>query len=56
MHVSAAVGANTLAVFGPTDPVRWAPRCARLHIVRAADARMESVTAAHVAQQALNAI
>jgi ADP-heptose:LPS heptosyltransferase len=35
MHVSCAVGAKTLAVFGPTDPVRWAPRCANLSFVRA---------------------
>ncbi len=37
MHVSCAVGAATLAVFGPTDPVRWAPRCANLTVVRAKD-------------------
>lgn len=35
MHVSCAVGAKTLAVFGPTDPVRWAPRCPNLYFVRA---------------------
>jgi heptosyltransferase-2 len=35
MHVAAAAGATTLAVFGPTDPHRWAPRTDKLHIVRA---------------------
>jgi heptosyltransferase-2 len=35
MHVAAAAGATTLAVFGPTDPHRWAPRTNNLHIVRA---------------------
>ena len=35
MHVSCAVGAKTLAVFGPTDPVRWAPRCPNLFFVSA---------------------
>jgi len=37
MHLAAAAGAETLAVFGPTDPVRWAPRCGNLHFVRAPD-------------------
>jgi heptosyltransferase-2 len=35
MHVSAAARARTLAVFGPTDPFRWAPRCDNLQVVRA---------------------
>jgi len=35
MHVSCAVGAGTLAVFGPTDPARWAPRCSNLSVIRA---------------------
>jgi ADP-heptose:LPS heptosyltransferase len=56
MHVAAAVGANTLAIFGPTDPDRWAPRSPRLHIVRAADGRMESVTATRVVQQAVDVL
>jgi ADP-heptose:LPS heptosyltransferase len=56
MHVAAAVGANTLAIFGPTDPDRWAPRSPRLHIVRAADGRMESVTARRVVQQAVDVL
>lgn len=30
MHVAGAVGAPTLALFGPTDPGIWAPRAARL--------------------------
>ena len=35
MHVAAAAGARTLAIFGPTDPVRWAPQSPNLHTVRA---------------------
>jgi len=29
-HLSAALGTPTMAIFGPTDPVRWAPRGARV--------------------------
>lgn len=32
-HLAAATGAPTLAVFGPTDPVRWAPRGRRAAVV-----------------------
>jgi heptosyltransferase-2 len=35
MHVACAAGARVLAVFGPTDPVRWAPRSPGLRVVRA---------------------
>jgi ADP-heptose:LPS heptosyltransferase len=31
-HLAAAVGAPTLALFGPTDPAVWAPRAA--HVIR----------------------
>ena len=35
MHVACAAGARVLGIFGPTDPVRWAPRSPGLRIVRA---------------------
>ncbi len=41
MHVSCAVGARTLAVFGPTNPRRWAPRCRNLVTVRAPEGRLD---------------
>jgi ADP-heptose:LPS heptosyltransferase len=44
MHVACAAGANTLAVFGPTDPVRWAPRCANLKVVRAENGDLERLS------------
>jgi ADP-heptose:LPS heptosyltransferase len=52
MHVAAAAGARTLAVFGPTDPARWAPRCRCLTVVRSHDGRLLSVDAAKVAAAA----
>jgi ADP-heptose:LPS heptosyltransferase len=48
MHVSAAVGARTVAVFGPTDPVRWAPRCPNLRVVKAKDGDLSRLTVAEV--------
>jgi ADP-heptose:LPS heptosyltransferase len=32
-HLAAAVGAPTLAVFGPTDPALWAPRGKAVRVV-----------------------
>ena len=32
-HLAAAVGCPTVALFGPTDPVVWAPRGARVRVV-----------------------
>jgi ADP-heptose:LPS heptosyltransferase len=52
MHVSAAAGATTLAVFGPTDPHRWAPRAAGLHVVRAPDGRLLDLAPERVARGA----
>jgi len=33
-HLAAALGVKTLALFGPTDPLRWAPRGANVHVLR----------------------
>lgn len=54
MHVACAVGARTLAVFGPTDPVRWAPRCPSLEVVRAKDGNLRDLTPEVVAGRALD--
>ena len=34
-HLAGAVGATGVVLFGPSDPVAWAPRGDRLHVVRA---------------------
>jgi len=52
MHVAAAAGATTLAVFGPTDPARWSPQCSNLALVRSRDGSLASVTVEMVAEKA----
>jgi heptosyltransferase-2 len=54
MHVASAAGARTLAVFGPTDPLRWAPRCQNLHIVRGENGNLAEVTSREVLERALS--
>jgi hypothetical protein len=34
-HLAAAVGTPVLAIFGPTDPVVWAPRGSHVRVVKA---------------------
>ena len=52
MHVAAAAGATTLAVFGPTDPQRWAPRTDCLHIIRAPGGKLSDLLPGDVADRA----
>jgi ADP-heptose:LPS heptosyltransferase len=33
-HLAAALGVPTVAIFGPTDPKRWAPRGKHVAVVR----------------------
>ncbi|MCS6771076.1 MAG: glycosyltransferase family 9 protein [Kiritimatiellae bacterium] len=47
-HLAAAVGAPTLALFGPTDPALWAPRGARVRVLRAPDSRLDSISVEEV--------
>jgi heptosyltransferase-2 len=54
MHVSCAAGASTLAVFGPTDPVRWAPKCDNLHVVRSSDGSLAGIDVDEVSRRALD--
>lgn len=52
MHVAAAAGARTLAIFGSTDPVRWAPPCDNLHVVRSPQGELSAVTPQMVVERA----
>ncbi len=54
MHVAAAARARVLAVFGPTDPFRWAPRLDNLRIVRAPGGNLRALTPTMVASAAQN--
>lgn len=53
MHVASAAGARVVAVFGPTDPVRWAPRCPGLRVVRAPGGDLGALTPEAVTDRAL---
>jgi len=52
MHVACAAGARVLGIFGPTDPVRWAPRSPGLRIVRAPGGDLRALQPADVAREA----
>jgi heptosyltransferase-2 len=44
MHIAAALGTPTLALFGPTDPEFWAPVSPNVEWLRAPDPNMASLT------------
>jgi heptosyltransferase-2 len=54
MHVACAAGARVLAVFGLTDPVRWAPRSPGLRVVRAPGGRLSALEPETVVREAEN--
>ncbi len=55
-HVAAAVGAPTVAVFGPTEPERWAPAGTWVRCVRSSTGRVEDTAMAEVLQAAQAAL
>ncbi|MDH7514619.1 MAG: glycosyltransferase family 9 protein [Bacteroidota bacterium] len=44
MHVSAAVGTPTLSLFGPTDPLQWAPHGRRHRFILGRGGSVDSIT------------
>ncbi|HZC07008.1 MAG TPA: glycosyltransferase family 9 protein, partial [Ktedonobacterales bacterium] len=44
-HLAGLVGAPTVAVFGPTDPARWAPLGPRARAVRSPDTLLDHLSA-----------
>lgn len=47
-HLAALVGCPTLALFGPTDPVRWAPVGSRIQTMRGPRGTMDEIDGASV--------
>jgi hypothetical protein len=54
-HLAAAAGTRVLALFGPTDPARWAPRGERVEVLSTPEgsASMDSISLERVATAAL---
>jgi hypothetical protein len=46
-------GARVLGIFGPTDPVRWAPRSPGLRVVRAPGGDLRALSPETVMREAL---
>jgi ADP-heptose:LPS heptosyltransferase len=51
-HLSAALGVPTLALFGPTDPLGWAPRGPRVSVLQAPDGELARLDVARVSRAA----
>ena len=51
-HMAAALGLPTVALFGPTDPVVWGPRGARVTLLRAASGNMADLSVQEVHETA----
>src|SRR5438876_7373872 len=47
-HLAAAVGANCILLFGPTDPNVWAPRNENVQVLRAQTGRLNDLDIAQV--------
>jgi ADP-heptose:LPS heptosyltransferase len=45
MHVAAAVGTPTLSLFGPTDPLQWAPAGGRHRFILGSGQSVRSIAA-----------
>ncbi len=55
MHVAAAAGAPVLSLFGPTDPLQWAPLGGRHRFILGRECRLDGITV-EKAWEVLNAM
>jgi heptosyltransferase-2 len=55
-HVAAATGVPTVVIFGPTDPLRWAPPGAHVHVMRSHTGFVADVTPENVLRAARHAL
>jgi len=44
MHVAAGTKTPLLSLFGPTDPLQWAPKGEKNHYISSSDGRIDSIT------------
>lgn len=44
MHIAAAVGAKTVALFGQTDPLRWKPPGENVYVIRSPEKKISSIS------------
>lgn len=56
MHVAAATSTRVLALFGPSDPLQWAPKSERSRFLRSRDKTMTSLSEEEVLTAALEMI
>ena len=47
-HLAAALGIPSVLLYGPTDPVIWAPQNPQVRVLRAASGKLESIEVAEV--------
>lgn len=52
MHIAGAVSANVMALFGPTDPLQWAPAGEKNRYLASNDGNIDSISLAGVEQTA----
>lgn len=53
LHLGAAAGTSTLALFGPTDPAQWCPACPNVRFLRAPGGDLARLTVAVVREAAV---
>lgn len=55
-HLAAATGCSTLALFGPTDCTRWAPRGRDVRVITSSTGEMRAISVGHVWSEVMKMI